>query len=250
MSYQELALYYDRFMADAPYDEWVTFMKEVFSKYQLSGKRVADLGCGTGEIAWRIAAENYQVIAIDNSENMLSIAAQKADKQKVPIEFLHQDLRELQGLSELDAAVSFCDVINYIVEPEDLRKVFQATSESLRIGGLFVFDVHSISHVEADLIDHTFALEEADCSYIWFCTAGDMPGEMYHDLTFFVREKSSELYRRFEETHHQRTYDVAFYKSLLLESGFAVKSVCGDFGLNNPVSDETERIFFIAEKVF
>lgn len=248
MSYQELALYYDRFMADAPYNQWVSFMQEVFAKYQLPGDQIADLGCGTGEIAWRIASENYQVTAIDNSDSMLSIAAQKADKQKLSVKFLHQDLRSLEGLSALDAAISFCDVINYIVEQEDIQKVFQSVSNILKPGGLFLFDVHSMAHVENDLIDHTFAAEEADCSYIWFCTAGDRQGEMYHDMTFFVREENQLSYRRFEETHHQRTYDVACYENLLQKNGFSVMQVCGDFSLDNPVSDETERIFFIAKK--
>jgi SAM-dependent methyltransferase len=248
MSYKELALYYDQFMSEAPYDKWAAFMKNVFDYYHLTGRKIADFGCGTGEISMRIAAGDYLVTAVDNSEDMLSIAAQKADQQKLPIQFLHQDIRYLQGISKLDAAVCFCDVINYIVEPGDLQKAFQSISDSLKQGGLFTFDVHSLSHVENDLVEHTFALEEPDCSYIWFCTAGEEPGEMYHDLTFFVRDKEEDVYRRFEESHHQRTYDIAFYESLLKSSGFEIKQVCSDFDLGASISDDTERVFFIAEK--
>lgn len=252
MSYQELALFYDQFMKDAPYDEWVAFMENAFETYALTGNHIIDLGCGTGEISWRMAAKDYQVMALDNAENMLTIAAEKAHNKNLPIRFIHQDLRELEGLTDLDAAFSFCDVINYITEPDELKKVFTGVADALKPGGLFLFDVHSLTHVQNDLIDHTFALDEENCSYIWFCSSGEQPGEMYHDLTFFVRDdenQGKDTYYRFDESHHQHTYSVAFYTSLLEECGFEVKKVCGDFLLEKEVTDTTERVFFIAKKL-
>src|SRR5699024_11671411 len=92
--------------------------------------------------------EGYNMIGIDYSSDMLAYAEQKAHDKKLPIHWLHQDLRELKGLSNLDAAVSYCDVINYITEDKDLEIVFQRVADSLSNGVLFLFYINSLHHVE------------------------------------------------------------------------------------------------------
>ncbi|HLR66515.1 class I SAM-dependent DNA methyltransferase [Virgibacillus alimentarius] len=247
MVYQKMAYVYDQLMMDAPYDQWLQFTEEVFRQSGKKIKNVADLGCGTGEITALLADEGYNMIGIDYSSDMLAYAEQKAHDKKLPIHWLHQDLRELKGLSNLDAAVSYCDVINYITEDKDLEIVFQRVADSLSNGGLFLFDIHSLHHVEINCINQTFADVNDDVSYIWFCTEGDTPGEMHHDLTFFTFDGNS--YERFDEYHHQKTYQIDFYKKLLVKAGFENLKIGYDFSLNHHENiQEAERIFFIAEK--
>lgn len=242
-----MASLYDKLMMNAPYDQWVAFTQKAFRQSGKQIEHIVDLGCGTGEITHRLAMAGYQMSGVDYSADMLAHAEHKASKDGVNIQWLHQDLKELTGLTDLDAAISYCDVINYIVNEAEISTVFERVSSSLKDGGLFIFDVHSLFHVQHDCIGQTFADVTDDASYIWFCSEGDNPGEMYHDLTFFTSDGKS--YRRFEEFHHQRTYSIAFYEQLLIEAGFEKPKLYADFSLKKEnVHETSERIFFITEK--
>ncbi|MCT2537628.1 class I SAM-dependent methyltransferase [Aquibacillus koreensis] len=247
MSYAKMALVYDALMSDAPYDDWQAFADFIFKKYSTDISTVADLGCGTGQITRRLKKQGYQVFGVDYSEDMLAYAQQAATEEKLSIEWFKQDLRELNGFSNVDAAVSFCDVINYITDFDELRIVFKNVHQILKDKGLFLFDVHALEHVEQNLQDQTFAEVYDDLSYVWFCKSGENQGEVYHDLTFF--ELDNEMYERFDETHHQRTYSIPTYKRMLEETGFVVKGIFADFSTQTMREDESgERIFYVCEK--
>ncbi|GAA0601999.1 class I SAM-dependent methyltransferase [Virgibacillus siamensis] len=246
-AYHQLATLYDKLMGDAPYEQWIDFAEKIFGQSGKDIKTIADLGCGTGQITTKLAQNGYEVSGVDYSVDMLSIARKRADQENVSIQWIHQDLQQLEGLYNLDAAISFCDVMNYITEENALRSVFHRVAASLKTGGLFMFDVHSVNKVVQFYVNNTFADVQEDVSYIWFCTAGEEPGEMYHDLTFFVSD--GKKYDRFEEFHHQQTYYVDFYKKLLDEAGFEISGLYGDFLINSDFNEEqVERIFIIAEK--
>ncbi|WP_377559140.1 class I SAM-dependent DNA methyltransferase [Ornithinibacillus salinisoli] len=244
-----MAILYDKFMQDAPYDLWISFTEEVINQYGKNVSQIADLGCGTGEITKRLAQKGYHMTGVDYSAEMLTIAEQKASEDRLSIRLIHQDLRELEGLADIDAVVSYCDVINYITETSDLEKVFQNIADCLIDGGLLIFDMHSMNHVEENLVNHTFADVTEDSSYIWYCTEGEQPGEMYHDLTFFLLDEGTHKYTRFDETHHQRTYPIHFYVGLLKKLGFININFYGDFSLKSEnLHENSERIFITAEK--
>ncbi|WP_085991849.1 class I SAM-dependent DNA methyltransferase [Oceanobacillus senegalensis] len=245
MEYKQMAYVYDKFMAEAPYDKWIQFTLERLKNKKI--KTIADLGCGTGEITVRLAEEGFQMIGVDFSMDMLSYAEHKASNKNVPITWLHQNLQELEGLNDLDVAISYCDVINYITEEDNLKNVFQRIYQSLKKDGVFIFDVHSIYHVEQNYKNQTFADVMEDVSYIWFCLEGETIGDMYHDLTFFALD--GDKYIRFDEIHHQRTYSIDFYKKLLYEIGFHHVQVYADFRLEEEnITSDSERIFFVAER--
>lgn len=248
MAYRQMASLYDQFMAHAPYDDWVEFTEEIFRLSETSIKNIADLGCGTGEITIRLAKKNYSLIGVDYASEMLTHAEQKATKEKLPIQWIHQDLRELSGLNQLDAVVSYCDVINYITSEEEVGNVFNKIAASLKEEGLFIFDVHALAHVENRLMNQSFTDVNDDIAYIWNCIEGEESGEMYHDLTFFTLREEG-LYDRFDEYHHQRTFPVKVYEQLLYAAGFEKPKVYYDFSLKNKKSDETtERIFIVTKK--
>ncbi|WP_029329095.1 class I SAM-dependent DNA methyltransferase [Lentibacillus jeotgali] len=249
MAYHQMAHYYDLLMEDAPYDKWIAFTEQIIQQSGKSVESIIDLGCGTGQITTRLARAGYRMIGVDNSSDMLSIADQRASAENMTVQWLQQDLRTLTGIENQDMAVSYCDVLNYITEVDELYTVFENIAGILKPGGLFIFDIHSLHHVENNLVNQTFAEVSDDVSCIWFCLEGDNRGEMYHDLTFFVENEHDGRYARFEEWHHQQTFQVDFYKRLLNETGFEIQRLYGDFSLEeSDVDDQAERIFITAVK--
>lgn len=248
MAYEHMASVYDQLMNDAPYDEWLAFTKGIFTTYGENPKTVADLGCGTGEITIGLAEAGYESYGIDFSADMLAYAEQKVHTDHLPIHWIQQDLRTLNGFKNLDAAVSFCDVMNYIITESDLRATFKNIYHSLKPSGLFMFDIHSMDYVENRMKNNTFTEILDEVAYIWDCIPGEQVGEMYHEMTFFtVNEQGT--YDRMDESHHQRTYSISFYEKLLIETGFEKPVLYSDFSLEKEKFDEkSERIFFVTKK--
>ncbi|SDN00914.1 class I SAM-dependent DNA methyltransferase [Sediminibacillus halophilus] len=247
MSYAKLAMVYDLLMEDAPYDEWTAFAEKMFGRYAKSIGKVADLGCGTGQITRRLANAGYRMTGIDNSEEMLAYARSAAEEAGQQIQWYQADLTELSGFSQFDAAISFCDVINYITDEQSLRKAFANVNRMLSPKGLFLFDTHSIEHIEHDMKGETFAEIYNDISYVWLCQPGEKQGEVFHDLTFFIQE-ADQRYQRFDEQHHQRTFPVNQYRELLKDAGFVIRGVYGDFSDEPLEESQAERVFFVCEK--
>lgn len=250
MEYGKMATVYDKLMGDAPYDLWLDFVKELLADKSVNLKDlvVADYGCGTGEMTRRLAAETKHVYGVDLSSEMLTEAAAKIEPNLGrKVTWLQQDVSALEGISEIDLAVSFFDVLNYVVEEAALERYIKNVYESLTEDGCFIFDVHSMHQIENHYLGETFAVVLDTVSYIWFCTGGEYPGEMHHDLTFFVQD--GEKYERFDECHHQRTHTVSYYVELLKKVGFRKVSWYSGAHKESLYSDENApRIFFLAEK--
>ena len=81
-SYTSFSYVYDTFMDQEPYDEWADRVCAYLAEYGLSRSEksggeeniVVDLGCGTGKLTQILADRGYDMIGIDLSEDMLSIA--------------------------------------------------------------------------------------------------------------------------------------------------------------------------------
>jgi SAM-dependent methyltransferase len=247
MIYKGFAYIYDQLMKDAPYDKWVSFINESISTYRSDAKKILDVGCGTGEIAIRLAIQQLEVTGVDLSEDMLAVAQSKLEENKVNVLFLQQDMRELGGFMEkFDVITICCDSLNYLATTDDVQTTFQAVYKQLKAEGLFIFDVHSLYKIHNIFAGATFADQGEDVSFIWSSYTGDEPNSVEHDMSFFVRR--GDQYERYDELHYQRTFPIEEYKSWLEAASFEVVKVCSDFQFEKKPTSTSERLFFIARK--
>ena len=119
---------------------WSKYLIQLLKEYQVEDGLVLDLGCGTGNMTELLAKEGYDMIGVDNSEDMLEIASEKREKSGLNILYLLQDMREFELYGTVKAVVSICDSINYILEEDDLREVFSLVNNYLDPKGMFIFD--------------------------------------------------------------------------------------------------------------
>ena len=76
-AYSEFAQVYDLFMDNIPYEEWCSYLETLLKKYGVEDGLVLDMGCGTGNITEALRRRGYDMIGIDNSEEMLAVAMEK-----------------------------------------------------------------------------------------------------------------------------------------------------------------------------
>jgi len=138
----ELARLYDEFYATKPYLEEARFVSECFVDAGIPpGGRVLDLACGTGGHALELAALGYQVVGVDIAEGMLEEARRKASSRGLAVEFLCQDLRQLDvGEGTYDAAVCLFDSLGYLLTDADISDALSRVHRSLKPGGVFVVE--------------------------------------------------------------------------------------------------------------
>ena len=82
-----------------------------------------ELGCGTGSMTELLAEAGYDMIGVDNSEEMLAEAMEKRVESGHEILYLLQDMQEFELYGTVRAVVSVCDGLNYITEEEELLQV-------------------------------------------------------------------------------------------------------------------------------
>jgi SAM-dependent methyltransferase len=245
-AYGEFAEYYDLLMQDAPYERWMTFLEQAMARYDLRPRHIADLGCGTGRLSLDLFQKGYTVTGVDLSEDMLMIAQSKLERPTPKVRFLCQDLRELVLPEPCDLAISFCDSLSYILEEDGLQAAFARVRQNLKPGGCFLFDVHSEYKLREKLGNNVFYEVGEDVTYLWQSRYDAEKSQVEYDITFFALEdEEDELYRRFQEVHVQRAYDVEVLRGMLRAGGFATVEVYADFAWDVP-TNTSERLFFVA----
>ena len=129
---KSFADFYDEMMAYVDYDRWVKLINDRIGN-TINGKKIMEIGCGTGEISKRLADCGYEVCGIDISEEMLKIAGTKYPNLNIKKE----DMRTIKIESEFDAIVCVFDALNYLQNFEELKLSFENIKRALKPNGFF-----------------------------------------------------------------------------------------------------------------
>lgn len=276
-AYTDFARVYDTFMDDTPYGEWCDYLAKLLEKYRkerMTGNfdetpedgrqeddtnvtvqnlrqeqnTVLDLGCGTGTLTEMLAERGYEMIGIDNAQEMLQIAMDKRDKSGLDILYLLQDMRSFELYGTVGAVVSVCDSLNYLLEEEDLVRTFRLVNNYLYPGGVFIFDFNTVYKYEVIIGDTTIAENREQCSFIWENYYHEAEEINEYDLTLFVREEGEQdRYQRFQETHYQRGYRLEQMRECLERAGMVfVEAFDGD--THGIPTDVSARIYVVARE--
>ena len=73
-AYTNFAEVYDTFMDNIPYEKWAEYLHEIMEEYNIREGTLLELGCGTGNMTEQLASMGYDMIGVDNSEDMLELA--------------------------------------------------------------------------------------------------------------------------------------------------------------------------------
>ena len=139
--------------------------------------------------------------------------------------------------------------MNYILDIDDIYKVFVNVRTFLNAGGIFIFDMKTKYFYENVLGNGTFAENRDNASLFW-------DNEFHSDtcineymLTIYnLVDDENYLFERFDELHRQRAYSVEEIKSCADRAGLKCVDVYEAFSEEAP-KDNSERIYFILKHV-
>ena len=243
-SYSAFASIYDELMNDIPYDAYVELLD--LASTGVSGKKVLDIGCGTGLLSAMLAKKGADVTAIDLSADMLEVASHRAQSLSLDIKFIEQPMQRLEVEDTFDAAIISIDSLNYVIEQQDVLETFRRIYGALRTGGVLLFDVHSLFKMDEIFLEGPFVFDNRSITYVWQTAPGDQEHSIYSELAFFVKQQDGS-YQRFDEVHMQRSFAVPEYVHMLEQAGFQIERIFADWEDEAP-EEESERIFFQVRK--
>lgn len=241
-SYKDFSLVYDS-LIDEDYEKWADYIEEIFKKYDTNPKLVLDLACGTGSVTKIMSDRGYEMIGVDISCDMLSVAQKKLEGRGIPL--LCQDMREFELYGTVDAVICTLDSLNYILDSDDLLKVFSLVDNYLNPGGIFVFDLNTEYKISEVLGNNTYVYNTEDIFYTWENEYDEQEKICDFNLTFFV--KDGEQYNRIDEVQSQRAYSSGEIENLLKKTNLNLLATYGAFSLEKP-QKEAEKVFFVCKK--
>ena len=244
MAYNEFAYFYDEFNGEADYDALYSQIHTKLEAHGIHDGIVADLGCGTGELTLMLTQAGYDMIGIDQSEEMLCVVRDKAEQLGLSgrLLLLRQDLLKLDLYGTIRAAVSTFDTFNHI---PDLDTAIANAGFFMEKGGVFLFDMNTPYKHQKVLGDNEFTFEEEDAACVWHnhYNAADRKVEITVDIDYH------ETGEHFHEEFCEYTYDLDTIRAALEKHGFALESVC-DGETFGPLTEDSQRYFFCAVKQY
>lgn len=200
--YKNFSKVYDKFMEICDYDSWVNLLENYISKYNPDGKKILDLGCGTGETLVRLDSK-YQCSGLDISEGMLKKAKIKLKGKNIPL-FLG-DMREFDTNEKYDIIYSFFDTVNHLTSMEDLLDLFNSVKNSLNENGIYIFDVVDREFMQKMFANDIYADSRKDFAVIWEHFYDEETNIDEIDASYFIKNKNNG-YDRFNEFYEKRIF--------------------------------------------
>lgn len=195
------------------------------------GKKVLELGCGTGRVSIPLAKEGVDITGIDVSDEMLEEAKLKAENEKLSIDFQNQNIIDFDFEKKFDLILCVHNSFSHVNGLENLRLFFDSAKRNLKENGTFILQVFNpdfyfftrnpeekyplktyqdpYSNQQVELLENNFYDDESQINYMkWYFQIGD---------------------KEFVKSFNQRVYFPQELDYLVQLFGFEIVNKFGDF---------------------
>jgi ubiquinone/menaquinone biosynthesis C-methylase UbiE len=118
-----------------------------------SGAKILDMACGAGRHAIILARKNFEVTAVDLSENLLSIAKKNTYDENLKINFVHSDIRRFHSDDKFNLVLNLFTSFGYFESDEENISVLQKAYNLLVEDGFFVLDFFNSRYLQQNLVE-------------------------------------------------------------------------------------------------
>lgn len=239
--YGDFAEAYDALTFNVPYDEIAEYYAGILCGLT-DGRRLLDMGCGTGNLTVRLAERGFDVIGQDASPDMLTYAAAKSDK----VIWICQKMEETELGEKADAIISTLDSVNHLPDRKAVERCFCKAAENLRIGGAFVFDVNTVRKHRETLGGNTFVYDVDGVYCVWQNAFDPTDNGVDIELDLFFEEEDGS-YSRGGESFREIAFSETELREMLENAGFEVVNVWEYLTFNEP-NETSDKLLIAARK--
>ena len=244
--YGSFSDFYDILTENVNYPQRAQYIADLLTANGVKGGILLDLACGTGKLSTEMAKRGFEVIGVDASGDMLSIAMNNAYESGVNILFLCQTMQQLDLYGTINACVCTLDSINHLTEKADVQAAFDKVSLFTEPGGIFVFDINTPYKHREVLADNTFVYDMDGVYCVWQNTLDKDTDTVQIDLDIF-EEIEDGVYERMQESFSERAYEIKEIETMLEKAGFETVNIYDELTVQPPKAD-SQRVFVIARK--
>ena len=183
--------------------------------------RVLDLCCGGGRHTKALIDAGFDVVGIDLSETLLSLA--REETLGLPVELHHADMRETYPGAPYDCIANFFTSFGYFDDPGDDVLVLRRVKEALKPRGYFFLDFFNASHLQQHLVESD-TLEFDDFSI----TQKRSIDKGFVVKSIAVRSPSTSVQERIF-TERVRLYDKKDLERIFEQVQLSICAVFGDY---------------------
>lgn len=201
--------------------------------------KVLDMACGTGRHSILFAKKRFDVTAVDLSKNMLSVARQKAQAEKLNINFVHSDLRNFTSSSKFNLILNLFTSFGYFETDEENLAVLKRAFDYLESSGYFVLDFFNVQFLEQNLVRES--VDRIDNGEI--IQRRKIRGNRIVKEIIIRNNGHSKNY-----LESVRMYDSDELRNMLTAIGFAIEKTFGDFQGSEFDKTISKRIILFARK--
>jgi ubiquinone/menaquinone biosynthesis C-methylase UbiE len=205
------------------------------------GAHVLDIACGVGRHSIELARQGYHVTGLDLSPALLGIAASRAERAGVQVNWVHADMRDIPFTHTFDAAFNIFSSWGYLESESEDEKVLAAVARALKPGGAFLLETlhrdRLIQGFQANLWHEgigVLVLEERSFDLLhsrllanWTAIYDDGRRRHWHMTT--------------------RLYTAAELRRMLETSGFTLTQSFGSYD-GAPLTLDSTRLILVAER--
>ena len=209
-----------------------------------------DLGCGTGLYSNLITKLNFNVVGVDRSSNMLSIAKRKYKKNK-KLSFVKSSIEKIKLNKKFDIISALFHILSYQRSESEIDKFFSKSYLHLNKNGILIFDfwyedgvfslqsplrVREINNSNYKIVRITISKWYKKIRQIF-----DI-----HNLIVFNKKNKKML--KFKETHKMRYFNMKEIKKKLNKHKFYFLESL-DLQTGKPVSKNSWGALVVARKL-
>ncbi|HEX2391697.1 MAG TPA: class I SAM-dependent methyltransferase [Solirubrobacterales bacterium] len=242
-TYDAFAASYEDFTYQYMYERWTGRLLEQAEAAGLSGRRLLDVGCGTGLSFISMLPRGFEVTGCDISPAMLELAREKAGEEAT---LAVADMRELPTFGEFDLVWAVNDSINYLLSVEELEATLAGMRRNLAPGGVIVFDVNTLTAYRSFWSEEV-AFEHGDKSFSWSGKGSPMGTETG---AIFEARFEGEGEGVEPHVHRQKHFAEPEVLAAIEAAGLRCADVAGEFegDLGRPLDEEhhTKAVYVCA----
>jgi SAM-dependent methyltransferase len=185
----------------------------------MTGRRVVDLGCGTGASVRWFANHGYNVTGIDLSPSMLKIAKNSIPGSGFSFQLLEGDIRALNDLHDIDLVLAL-DVLNELNSLRDLETIFKSVANILAHDKWFIFDLHTIEGLAQRDSANGIVADTDDLS-VYLTNHFDYDRQA-STASYTIFERGGNTWQRRRATRILRGFPIQVATALLQRAGFGI----------------------------